>query len=205
MKAVNILFVVLLLSSVSPEIAAAQPLDRQFDAGVFFTHVFLEEIGSTDHGVGSSTAGLGGRIVWHPVRLLDIEGELAVHPDAGVRGHRIQGFVGAKSGVRFNRAGIFAKVRPGFLYFSKDPFGVAEQGSTFLDTRWADSFEPALDVGLVGEYYGSNGLLIRLDVADTIVSYEERTVVASQREPRRQVAGFTTHNRQWSLGIGMRF
>jgi hypothetical protein len=201
-KVMNVSLVTLLLA---PTFAAAQPHEQRLETGLLFTYAHLEKIGSTDHGVGSTTAGVGGRIAWRLMRYLDVEGELGVHPSAGVRGYRIQGFVGAKSGVRFNRVGLFAKARPGFLYFSKDPFGAAEPDSAFLNPRWADSLEPALDIGVVAEYYSSNDLLIRFDVGDTIVTYDARSVFVSQREPRRPVAGFATRNRQWSLGVGKRF
>ena len=62
-----------------------------------------------------------------------------------------------------------------------------------------------MDVGGVLECYLSNGLVVRFDLADTIVTYNAREVVVSAREPPRPVAGFTTRNRQWSLGVGKRF
>jgi hypothetical protein len=184
-----------------PSLASAQRLET----GVFFTLVRLEEIGSTDHDVGTSAGGLGGRIVWSVLPHLDVDGEVAVHPNAGVSGYRIQGFLGAKAGVRFSRVGLFVKVRPGFLYFSKDPFGVGRQGVPFYNTQWAHSLEPAFDIGGVVEYYTPNGIVVRLDLADTVVRYEARSVFVSQREPARQVAGFTTRNRQWGVGVGKRF
>jgi hypothetical protein len=187
--------------SLAPSLASAQRLET----GVFFTLVRLEEIGSTDHDVGTTAGGLGARVVWRLLRHLDVDGEVAVHPNAGVSGYRIQGFLGVKAGVRFSRVGLFAKVRPGFLYFSKDPFGVGRQGDTFFKTQWAHSLDPAFDIGGVVEYYTPNGFVVRLDLADTVVRYEARSVFGSQREPSRQVAGFTTRNRQWSIGVGKRF
>jgi hypothetical protein len=178
---------------------------QRLETGLFFTYAFLEEIGSNDHAAGTSTAGLGGRVSWRLFPFVDAEGELAVHPTAGVSGYKVQGFAGAKVGARFNRVGLFAKVRPGFLYFSKDPFGVARSGAPFPATQWAHSLEPAMDVGGVFEYYASNGVVVRFDLADTIVRYDPRRVFVSQREPLGEVGGFTTRNRQWSLGVGKRF
>src|SRR5262245_62082983 len=184
-----------------PSLASAQRLE----IGVYFTYVHLERIGSTDHEVGSTSGGIGGRIVWRFLPHLDLDGEVAVHPNAGVTGYKVQGFLGAKAGVRFSRVGLFVKARPGFLYFSKDPFGPDRPGASFVDTQWAHSLEPAFDIGGVVEYYTSKGIVVRLDLADTVVRYEVRSVFVSQREPARQVAGFTTRNRQWSLGVGKRF
>jgi hypothetical protein len=57
----------------------------------------------------------------------------------------------------------------------------------------------------VFEYHTSRGPVIRFDLGDTIVHYEERTVSVSQFVPPVQAGGFTTHNRQWSIGLGFRF
>jgi hypothetical protein len=187
-----------------PTIAVAQSSEPRLETGVFFTFAKLQRIGTTDHGVGTSTAGLGGRIGWRLVRHVDVDGELSVHPRAGVSGYRIQGFVGPRVGAWFGRLGLHAKARPGFLYFEKDPFGVAAPGSTFLRPEWADSLEPALDLGVSIQYVTPRGLLVRFDVGETIVRYNFRTVVSSQLLPMKE-GGFTTRNRQWSLGVGRRF
>jgi len=194
-------FVVTGLLLLLPSAARAQRLE----AGAFLTHVFLERVGSSDHRPGTSTGGLGGRVVWHLVPFVDLDGELAVHPHAGVSGYKLEGFVGAKVGVRFRRFGGFVKLRPGFLYFSKDPFGLGRPGATFPRTEWANSLDPALDLGAVFEYYTPSRLIIRFDLGDTIVSYHPRTVVVSRLQPPQRAAGFSTRNRQWSVGIGKRF
>jgi hypothetical protein len=184
-----------------PHAAASQELE----GGLLLTYAFLEQIGSSDHRAGTSTLGLGGRMVWHIRSFVAIEGELAVHPSAGVQGYRVQGFAGAKAGFRYRQLGVFGKARPGFIYFSRDPFGVERQGGSIFEPAWADSLEPAIDVGGVLEYYAPNGVIIRFDLADTIVHYEPRSVFQSQHLPRREVGGFTTRNRQWSVGVSKRF
>ncbi len=189
------------LTVLVPASARAQRLET----GLFFTYAFLEQIGSNDHAAGTSTAGLGGRVAWRLLPFVDAEGELAVHPNAGVSGYKVQGFAGVKAGARFGRLGLFAKIRPGFLYFSKDPFGVGRRGATFVETDWAHSLEPAMDAGGVIEYVASSGVLVRFDLADTIVHYDTRRVFLSPREPLREVGGFTTRNRQWSIGVGRQF
>jgi len=183
----------------------AQPSEPRLETGAFFTFAKLERIGSTDHGPGSTTFGLGGRIGWRVIRHVDIDGELSVHPRAGVRGYRVQGFAGVKAGAWFGRLGVHAKVRPGFLYFEKDPFGVVSPGSTPLNTQWADSLEPAIDYGAIVQYVTSRGVLVRLDVGETLVRYDARMVSSSPVLPFMEVAGFTTRNRQWSVGFGRRF
>jgi len=189
------------LSLLLPSAAWAQRLE----AGGFLTYAFLERIGSSDYRVGTSTLGLGGRAVWHVVRFVDLDGELAVHPNAGVSGYKLEGFLGAKAGIRSRRFGGFVKARPGFLYFSKDPFGVGRPGSFLGSTEWAHSLDRALDFGAVIEYYTSNHLIVRFDLGDTIVRYHPRTVVVSQVQPPEQIERFTTRNLQWSIGLGKRF
>jgi hypothetical protein len=49
-----------------PSAARAQRLE----AGGFVTYPFLERIGSSDHGVGTSTLAPGGRAAWHLVRFV---------------------------------------------------------------------------------------------------------------------------------------
>ena len=107
--------------------------------------------------------------------------------------------------MRWQRVGAFVKARPGFLFFSRDPFGVGRPGITLGLTDWAHSLDPTIDIGGVVEYYTPSGVIVRFDLGDTIVRYHSRAVVASQLDPPRQVGGFTTRNRQWSFGFAKRF
>jgi len=77
------------LSVAVPSTAQAQRLE----AGGFITSAFLEQIGSTDHGIGTLAPGLGGRPVWHVVRFVDLDGELAIHPNVGVSGYKVRDFL----------------------------------------------------------------------------------------------------------------
>jgi len=188
-----------------PALANAQSSEPRLETGVFFTFAKLERIGSTDHGVGSTTAGLGGRVAWRVAPYIDLDGELSVHPRAGVQGYRLQGFAGVKTGAWFGSLGLHAKVRPGFLYFEKDPFGAGSRIATFPLTQWADSLEPAIDYGAIVQYViPRNRLIVRLDVGETLVRYDARMVSSSLLPPREE-GGFTTRNRQWSVGLGKRF
>ena len=184
-----------------PSTARAQRLD----AGGFLTYAFLERIGSNDHQAGTSTLGLGGRAAWHLARFVDLDADLAVHPNAGVSGAKLEGFFGAKAGLRSRWVGGFVKARPGFLYFSKDPFGVGTRGAMLGRTEWAHSLDPALDVGAVIEFYTPGRVIVRVDLGDTMVRYHPRTVGVSQMQPPLQAGGFTTRNRHWSVGLSQRF
>lgn len=69
----------------------------------------------------------------------------------------------------------------------------------------AHSTEPNVDVGGVVEFYTRRGLILRLDIADSIVRYGRRTVHISDVLPAIQAGGFTAHNLQVSFGVGIRF
>jgi hypothetical protein len=154
--------------------AFAQSPDHQFEAGGLMTYTFLEKIGTRDAGVGTESVGIGGRLVYKPVRFLDLETEINFLPgNSATSGNHIQGFFGAKVGQRFNKVGVFAKVRPGFMHFRKDPFGASNPGSGLItaDNNWATSTEPSLDIGGVFEYYTTRGLILRFDLGDNIIRY----------------------------------
>jgi hypothetical protein len=199
----RILFCCFLLAL--PTLTAAQDAERRLEAGGLVTYVFLEQIGSGDYRAGTGASGLGGRLVYRMLPHLDLDGEVILHPNAGVSGHRVQGFAGVKAGHRFSKLGLFAKARPGFIYFAKDPFGVSRPGGTLLAAKWANSMEAAIDFGGVFEYYSSRGAIIRFDLADVVIRYEPRSVFISQFVAPIKAGDFTTHNRQWSLGFGFRF
>jgi hypothetical protein len=165
----------------------------------------LRQIGSRDAGPGTEAGGIGGRLSYRIHPSLDFDGDLVLHPNAGVCGYRLQGFFGVKAGARFGRVGIFAKARPGLLHFAKDPFGASKEGSTPFEPRWASSLEPTLDLGGVLEYHARAGPILRFDLGDTIVRYGRRSVSISQLQAPISAGGFTTHNWQCSLGVSFRF
>ena len=187
-----------------PVLASAQHAERRNEAGAFVTYLFLDRIGSRDSGPGTSALGMGGRFIRHLSTHLDGEVEVAVDPNAGVSGARVLGSAGVKTGWRFSRVGVFARARPGFIWFARDPFGVPAPGTTPFRPRWAHSLDPSLDTGVTVELYSRRGVIFRVDTSDTIIRYHPRRVM-SQLEPPRAVGNFTTHNRQWSIGAGTSF
>jgi hypothetical protein len=189
-------------------IAFAVPAHAQsgFEIGAFGTYTFLKKIGTRDVGVGTEAAGIGGRFVYHAMRYLDLDGDIVMLPgNSATTGNIFQGLAGPKMGLRFKRAGFFAKTRAGFLHFRRDPFGVGASSATFFSHERAHSTEPNLDAGGVAEFYTSNGLIFRLDIADSIVKYARRMVHISDFLPDLESGGFTTHNVQVSFGINIRF
>ena len=189
-----------------PDIAGAQDTKQRYELGGLITYTFLREIGSRDAGVGTESAGLGGRLVYRAFPLLDLETEINVLPgNSATSGNHLQGFFGVKAGKRWQKGGIFLKARPGFIHFSRDPFGVAKPGSGFFSNERVASTEPDIDLGGVIEYYTARGLILRFDLGDSVIRYARRTVRTSEFLPAFEAGGFTTHNWQGSFGISLRF
>src|SRR5215471_6979641 len=148
----------LVLLLLVPEILAAQDPGQRFEVGGLITYTFLREIGTRDVGVGTESAGLGGRLVYRAFPLVDLENEINFLPgNSATSGNHLQGFFGVKAGKRWQKGGIFLKARPGFIHFRRDPFGVGKPGSNFLSTERAASTEPDIDLGGVIEYYTARG------------------------------------------------
>lgn len=142
--------------------------------------------------------GFGARAVFNPHPLLSVEIE-ADHITAAdrenVRKHPNSGdinevFAGVKSGYRFDRFGLFAKARPGYLSF----------------TRFVPGPHPvqrprrgAFDLGLVVEFYMTHHWAMRIDAGDTMVFYNAARL---HRDDRQDV---THHNLQLFAAIQYRF
>jgi hypothetical protein len=189
-----------------PDIARAQGTEQRYELGGLITYTFLREIGTRDVGVGTESAGLGGRLVYRAFPLLDLETEINFLPgNSATSGNHLQGFFGVKAGKRWKKGGIFLKARPGFIHFRRDPFGVGKPGKSFFSTERATSTEPDVDLGGVIEYYTARGLILRFDLGDSVIRYARRTVRASEFLPAVEAGGFTTHNWQGSFGISLRF
>jgi hypothetical protein len=171
--------------------AQAQSPDGRFEAGVFGT--VLNEFAPSRVGLEMRVGGLGGRFVHHTLTHLDLEADVAVLPwnSAFSAPTMVQALFGAKVGARLRRIGVFAKARPGFIHSSRDPLGFDEGASTDF----------SLDVGGVVEVYMSGNWLLRFDAGDTIIWYGTPRV----RGIPAAMGGLTTHNLQWSAGVGFRF
>jgi hypothetical protein len=178
------------------------------EAGVLVSGTFLKQIGSRDAGLGTSAIGLGGRFVYPLFPHVDFDSDLIIWPNnQASTGTWIQGLFGFKMGQRFQRVGVFAKVRPGFMHFRKDPFGRANpSGGSILGGRnFAHTTDPSVDVGGVLEYYTSRGIVLRFDLGDTIISYGKRSVFVSPLQPPIERGGFRTDNWQGTFGLSFKF
>jgi Outer membrane protein beta-barrel domain len=164
--------------------------------------------------------GFGGRIGYNINKFFAVEAEVNYFPrERRFDGERaIQGLLGVKAGRRFEKVGVFGKVRPGFLSSRTSDFrdrtDVAcitifpPPAACFEETsRRATNL--AFDLGGVVELYPTSRIIVRFDAGDTIVRLGQRSFIVPSPTT---TSGFvvtapaeTTHNFQGSAGIGFRF
>ncbi|HEV7684100.1 MAG TPA: outer membrane beta-barrel protein [Pyrinomonadaceae bacterium] len=127
-----------------------------------------------------------------------------------------QGFFGVKAGKRFEKWGIFAKVRPGVVRFGQGHTiytinGTGPSATVAAQRKGQSNF--ATDLGAVLEFYPSKHLVTRFDFGDTLIHYGSRQRSFLFFDPLTSaptLIPFTTrsetrHNFQFSAGVGWRF
>lgn len=163
-----------------------------------------------------STAGFGARFGYNAYKYVALEGEFNVLPKRNLnevrQNRRKQVFAGVRAGKRWEKAGLFAKARPGVMFFDeygiRGPCTVASPGAQdcFDDER---AFF-AVDVGGVAEFYPTSRTIFRVDAGDTVIRFRDSgpvtfppagTFPGSSLFTRRE----TTHNFQLTFGFGFRF
>ena len=174
--------------------------------------------------------GFGARFTYNVTNHIALEAEGNFFPgrnqDSGPLGHIYQGQFGVKAGKRFKKVGLFIKIRPGFVTFTKASQFTGFRAITFIHPFYGEvHYENAefrigkatylsADVGSVVEFYPSRRLVTRLDVGDTIIRYgiyrEPLGIVCPLSAPACPIQLFQRpveirHNLQFSAGIGIRF
>lgn len=153
--------------------------------------------------------GLGARFTFHVTRECSLDVETVVFPkyigEPSANGYKGWGktmMVGGPTvGRRFKRAGVFAKVRPGFVRFGRVPAIVFQTRSGRIGvTAVVDNYPaifPALDLGGLGEIYLTPKMTLRVDVGDTLIWYRPA--------PKDLNPEFVRHNFGVSFGVGFGF
>ena len=131
--------------------------------------------------------GFGGRFTYNLNNYIALDSEVNFFlPDEGPP-TATQSLFGIKAGKRTKYVGVFAKVRPGF----QTNFVVNDREQARL----------ALDVGGVAEFYPNRHVVLRFDAGDVIIPFGNGVVGEGLFAQRLG----TTHNLQYSLGVGIRF
>lgn len=193
-------------------LAAAQDSPGRFEAGAAF---------STLHMPGFAPLGpaLEGDVNFG--RYLALDGAFSWFPTS-TRGHSsATGFFGAKAGKRWERFGLFGKVRPGFLtfdnavrgetlLFTPAPGGLGSI-ETVLSFRTGRLTQRALDLGGVAEYYPARHWALRWDFGDMLLFQEKGptltffSVGTPALQPFTVPSDGTAHHFQFSTGVHYRF
>ncbi len=211
--------------SLQPESATPQTGSeelRHFEVGAQFSSLSLRQVEHQNSDVLGpfpdfrdtvNVAGFGGRFTFNLNRHFALEAQGDFYPretfifNNGRAGGRIlQGQAGVKAGKRFEKFGLFGKARPGVV-----SFGRAIRIINFDPTFGFPNFRPdrrtyfSMDVGGVLEFYPTGRIVTRFDGGDTMIFY--RSIDLPQFFPTQflHVAAETTHNFQFSAGVGFRF
>lgn len=187
----------------------AQSESYRWEAGVQMTALRSNGSGytfgshaSTVNGEQRTTdAGIGGRITFNATRWLAFESELNFFPrEFATSQNRTQALFGAKTGRRFGKVGLFAKVRPGVMHFGEGQIRLSSAPSDVF--RVPDKTVFALDVGGGIEINHSRRVFTRFDFGDTMLRTTDLlyTNGSALTEVSRIKHGF-----QFSAGIGFRF
>jgi hypothetical protein len=173
----------------------AQDSIPKFEVGPQFSYLHVQL------GVVENQAGFGGKFGVNLHRSFAFDSELNFFPvgsqsSSSFDGGRItQGLFGFKGGLRKERFGVFGKLRPGFITFSK-VITSATPPPNFAFTTGRLT-EKCLDFGGVAELYFSRRIALRYDFGDTVVFYAKRPICVGSSTSR----AFTAQDFQFSSSI----
>ena len=173
---------------------------------------------SFDNQTSSSTVarhGFGGTFTYNFSAVFSAEGEInyfpkdfvnAADPRVRLPAPRVQGLFGLKAGIRREKFGLFAKVRPGFTRFTAVSDCPNNDPASCGDARKSGF---AIDFGGVAEAYPTRHTLLRFDIGDTYAQFPDTTVFFPP-EPGSiggffSRPGFHSHSLQINVGAGFRF
>lgn len=222
-RRISLVIAAAVLTTAAFHSAQAQNDDYKFEVGGQFTLLNVQTRSATGTSGTTLTTdrktvpGFGGRFGYNFSKYFGIEAEVNFFPrDRDVEGgQKVEGLFGVKAGKRYDKVGIFAKARPGFVHFEKGDYQLGTGGCPAVFPPPVGCFRPvartnlAIDIGGLVELYPSRRSIIRLDAGDTIVRFGARRVAASSTTFAAPVVFAvgpeTTHNFQASIGFGFRF
>jgi hypothetical protein len=192
------LMIMILLLALSGNTAQAQSEVPKVEVGGHFSLLHLPR---NQRGFDTTATGGGGRGTFNLNANVGLEGEVNFYPEINplrpvlIDSPAVAGLFGVKAGWRAEKAGVFIKIRPGFIHFEET-----------IDPRIVFINPPpkprnphfALDLGGVLEFYPARRVVVRFDVGDTIIRFRYTNVLLGESR-------FTQHNLQCNAGIGFRF
>ncbi len=214
--------------------ASAQTDDKKTEVGIHFS--LLQQsgrelrltsslqvpgvslFGGTAATADSTNSGFGGRLGYNLSSHFTVEGEVDFLPTQkiGAGGRKVAGLFGVKTGTEVDKFGIFAKARPGFIFFSRSESACSQTSTLVTSAPCTAGSETkfAIDLGGVIEYYPTPRSIIRVDLGDTMIHFGEQSVSFTfpatpgipVPAPRGAKLGpSTSHNFQVGIGLAIRF
>jgi hypothetical protein len=191
---------------------------RRFEAGAQFTGLMRKGDGDRNgfggrFGYDFATFGTGKYTATAEAEINFLPGDRFFgFPSIGIGTRRdgrvLQGFFGAKVGRKFDKFGVFAKARPGFVQYSRGKQNISGSLSNLQFTNRRET-NAAFDLGGVLEFYPTKRITTRFDFGDTIVHFGERRATGFDFSTQQFVplifSSETRHNFQFGAGIGFRF
>ena len=168
--------ILLLLTVVTfASVAVAQSTKDKIEIGVQTTSLTLVH---PDFSFDDTQPGIGGRVTYNFNRSIAAEAEINFFPQKvfilNADGSAIQGQFGVKVGKRFEKFGLFGKVRPGFLSVDRVipfiPFPGTQGGLIPNFTIERRAFF-TVDAGGVLELYPSRRTVVRFEAGDTVIRH----------------------------------
>ena len=202
-------FITLLITVITfASVAVGQSKKDKIEIGVQTTSltVFRPDIVFDE-----TKGGVGGRVTYNFNRSIAAEAEINFFPQKQLifesDGSSIQAQFGGKLGRRFEKFGLFGKVRPGLISADRVfsfvpgsqvpgfPSNVKFGRQTFFTT----------DFGGVLELYPSRRMIVRFDAGDTVIRHPARFLPLDFGGPLVQVRPAKySHNFQFTAGVGFR-
>ena len=192
-------------------VTVAQSKKDKVEIGVHSTSLTLFD---PDSEFNHMRLGVGGRVTFNFNRSIAAEAEINYFPqkrrDFIPDDDMIQAQFGVKLGKRFEKFGLFAKVRPGFLTVDQ---GVSVRDSVVVvngipqfEPKFERTFTFTLDAGGVLELYPSRRMVVRFEAGDTLIRHPAQLEVTLAEAPFvREVRGPKfNHNFQFTAGVGFR-
>lgn len=191
---------------------AQQTDPSKLEIGAQFSSLTLTEPGV------KREVGVGGRVTYNLTNNLAIEAEGNYFPSGSTRGFTpggsiLQGQFGVKAGKRWQKFGVFAKARPGFVSFD-GTYAPRLTGTTTINgmqfpvydlDRIIRTTHFSMDLGGVVEVYPLRRVIVRFDAGDTMIRYGPHDELDFARTPEFfRAPARTTHNFQFSAGVGFR-
>jgi hypothetical protein len=202
--------IILLITLITfASVAVAQSTKDKIEIGVQSTSL---TVFPPDFVFDDTKGGIGGRFTFNFNRSIAAEAEVNFFPQKQLiiesDGSSIQAQFGVKLGKRFEKFGVFGKVRPGFISVDRVfTFIPGSQVPTFPSSNFKIERETffTTDLGGVLELYPSSRLVVRFDAGDTAIRHPARFVPLDFGGPliRVRSAKFS-HNFQFTAGVGFR-